>query len=86
MLSAEQIEDSARFKIGDVVRIVGPKDWVNDWRNISCEIIGICWEPRIKMFNYTLAHDGNQVTDDFRIEDLERVTLAGRRALTEDTK
>ena len=71
-LTPIQIEDSTRFKIGDIVEINSDAQWAGDWRNTTCEVIGIYWDQRVGQFNITLRHDGDQITDDFRIDDLSR--------------
>lgn len=79
-LTAVQIEDSARFRIGDIVMIASTQDWAADWLDVTAEVIGICWDRRAGEFNVTLREAGDLITDGFRIDDLALVP-AGRASL-----
>ncbi len=70
-LNQFQAEEANRFRIGQRVKINedSTKPWIGDWLGVEATIHGVringLGEP-----DFTLLHDGNQVTDGFGADDL----------------
>lgn len=75
-LTPAQIAESRAFAIGDAVTIAPGRPWSGDWQNTLCEVVGIAFDPKRRCIDFTLRHDGDQVTDGFRATHLR---IASRR-------
>ncbi|TPJ86914.1 MULTISPECIES: hypothetical protein [unclassified Mesorhizobium] len=79
-LTEAQIEDGMRFSLGDLVKIESHHEWADEeWSGVVGEVIGIIWDHRKQDWNIALRHDGDQITNGFRVDDLGRLALTSGR-------
>lgn len=69
-LTPFQIAECTRFSIGQFVEISDSYEFAGDWKNTVCQVIGVRWDDRNERPDYSLLHNGDQVTTGFLPEDL----------------
>lgn len=69
-LTPFQIAECSRFSIGQFVEISESYEFADDWKNTVCQVIGVRWDDRNGHPDYSLLHNGDQVTTGFLPNDL----------------
>ncbi|WP_293811335.1 hypothetical protein [uncultured Bosea sp.] len=69
-LTSYQIAECSRFGIGQFVEISDSYEFAGDWKNTICQVVGVRWDERAEKPDYSLLHNGDQITTGFLPEDL----------------
>ncbi|KAG5182041.1 hypothetical protein JKP88DRAFT_290668 [Tribonema minus] len=69
-LTTSEIAECSRFGIGQFVEISDSYEFAGDWKNTICQVIGVRWDERAEKPDYSLLHDGDQITTGFLPADL----------------
>jgi hypothetical protein len=72
-LPAVAVFECQEFLVGDFVRVNERCKYFGDWRDVEMQIVGVRWDRQREKADYTVLHDGDQITDGWRFGDFTLV-------------